>query len=148
MVDGVIAERWNGTFEIYGVSGSQFKYYMAGEPPAGTMDLSNATAAKVIAFRSDDVINAIPAGSRVHLGPTPPGQPFLTRGYADGVSGGLQVKAGMRISGAGVDATTVQLVPRASANTQFFAFGHALRNGSLSNLADFLETSDLTVDCN
>jgi hypothetical protein len=112
------------------VSGNQFKYYMTAVP-ADSAELSAASvASKVTAFPFDDVMSALPESARVHLGPTPAGQPFLTRGYADGV-GGWQAKAGMKICGSGIDVTTLKLVPAASANAHFFAVGHALATGLL-----------------
>jgi len=74
----------------------------------------------------------------------------VTKGYTDaaGVTGGFQLEPGIRISGAGIDNTVVQLVPRASSNTpHYFAFGHALSTVSQANPMDRVEISDLTVDC-
>ena len=47
-----------------------------------------------------------PANSHVHLG----SGTFETNGYADGVSGGWQPKAGMKIEGSGIGVTTLRLV--------------------------------------
>jgi hypothetical protein len=66
----------------------------------------DGTAAK----RFDERMEELPANTRVHLGSSPRDAygaallPFLTKGFADGV-GGWQLKAGMKISGAGVDLT-------------------------------------------
>jgi hypothetical protein len=149
-VGGAGAAVWNGTFPIYDVTGSQFKYYLTALPDAAAALDANSTAAKVLAFPLDDVLNALPANLHVHLGPTPAGQPFLTRGYADGVSGGWQPKPGQKISGAGVDVTVLKLVPTAWPGAHFFVIGHALTAGDPAgpNLLDFLEVSDLTIDCN
>ena len=146
-VAGIGAAQWNGAFAIYGVSGNTFKYYMTGVP-AATADLNaGPKVSKVTAFPFDDRMSELPVNSRIHLGPTPPGEAFLTRGYADGVNGGWQVKAGMKISGAGADTTVIKLVPSAVANAHFFAVGHALTTGNpaVANLVDFFELSDVTM---
>lgn len=126
-VTGDGAKRWNGAFIIYGISSYSFKYRMTGVPVAksgGTMK-----AAKVLGFRFDDIMRDLPEMTRIHLGPTPQ-LPFLTRGLPSWES-----KAGMKISGAGTDVTTLQSVG-------FVAVGH------LAGTVDFFELSDLTIDCN
>ena len=47
---------------------------------------------------------------------------FLTQGYAEGVSGGWQVKAGMKIEGAGIGVTTLRLFNH-TANARYFGIG-------------------------
>ncbi len=147
-VTGAGANRFNGTFIIYGVATNSFKYYMTGVPAAASA--GSITSAKVLGYRFDDVMNTLPEKARVHLGPTPAGYPFLTRGYADGVSGGWQPKAGMKISGSGTDAITLQLVGAPTADAHSYAIGHALSTGNPAqpNLLDFIEVSDLSIDCN
>jgi hypothetical protein len=56
----------------------------------------------------------------------------------------------MKIVGAGVESTTLQLVPAHQADKHFYAVGHALGVGSPAqpNRMDFLEVSELTIDCN
>jgi hypothetical protein len=99
------------------------------------------------AQRFDEVMSNLPADTpvRVHLGPGT----FLTEGYSDEVSGrGWSPKPGMKIVGAGTEVTTLQLVnATAPSSAHFFAIGHPLRNGTASNLLDFFEVSDLTIDC-
>jgi hypothetical protein len=148
-VTGPSAPLWNGTFPIFGASGTIFNYYMTATP-VDTMPGGTKTASKVLAFRFDDVMNSLPANARVHLGPTAAGRPFLTRGYADGVSGGFQPKAGMKIVGSGIDVTLLQLVPQENATAHFYAIGHSLTTGTppAPNLLDYFEVSDLTIDCN
>ena len=90
----------------------------------------------------------IPVNARVHLGPGV----FLTKGFYDGASStyGWQVKAGWKISGSGIDVTTLTLDGATTAQPQFFAIGHALDTGGSPNApnpVDFCEVSDLTVDC-
>jgi len=94
-------------------------------------------------------MSAIPADTQVHLGPTVAGNPFLTRGHANGVAGGWQLKSGLMIVGSGIDVTTLQLVGAATADTQYYAMGHALKftSPASANLLDGVEISDLTIDC-
>lgn len=94
--------------------------------------------------RFDSVMSGLPANARVHLGPGT----FQTNGYADGVSGGWQPKAGMNIVGSGIDVTTLQVVNATTAGKHFFAISHPLSSGGVPVLLDFLEVSDLTIDCN
>ncbi|MBI5387317.1 MAG: hypothetical protein HZA90_21865 [Verrucomicrobia bacterium] len=93
-------------------------------------------------------MNALGPSTQVHLGPGT----FQTLGYSDELSGGWQVQAGMKIVGAGIDVTTLQVANRQSGGTpaRSFAIGHALAVGSPlhANLVDFCEASDLTIDCN
>src|SRR6266480_3953398 len=56
------------------------------------------------ATKFDAVMNGLFANTRIHFGPGT----FQTNGYADGVGGGWQPKAGMKIVGSGVDVTTLQ----------------------------------------
>ena len=110
------------------------------------------------ADRFDARMNELPANTHVHLGPKPRhpiyghALAFETKGYADGVNGGWQPKPGMKITGAGIDATVLQLVG-ATVSGQFYAVGHALTtvipgSPAVPNLLDFFEISDLTISCN
>jgi hypothetical protein len=96
------------------------------------------------AAKFDGWMSVFPAGTLVNLGPGV----FQTNGYADGVSGGWQAKAGMRIVGAGIDVTTLKLVGAATDNKHYHAISHALDSGTSPTPAEFFEVSDLTVDCN
>lgn len=88
----------------------------------------------------DGILNGLPENTQVHLGP---GE-FLTQGYAEGVSGGWQVKAGMKIEGAGIGVTTLRLFNH-TANARYFGIGFdILTTGKLN----YCEVSDLTIDCN
>jgi hypothetical protein len=83
----------------------------------------------------------------VHLGPGV----FQTTGYSDqATTPGWQMKAGMRIVGAGKDVTTLQLVSTVT-DRQYFAIGHKLSTGAspdVPNPVNYAEVSDLTVDAN
>src|SRR5262249_31703514 len=116
---------------------------------AGTGESDKLCAARVIGYPFDDLMNAVPAQSKVHLGPTPLGKPFLTRGFSENAIVGWQPKAGMKILGAGVDSTTLQLIGTQGSNTQFFAVGHSLATGNplQANPLDTFEVGDLTIDC-
>jgi hypothetical protein len=95
----------------------------------------------------DTLMNSLPANTRVHLSPGV----FKTNGYCDQApTAGWQPKT-MKIIGAGVDMTTLQLeVVNPPANAQYFAIGHPLASGTpdTSPLLDYFEVSDLTIDCN
>src|SRR6266540_2968151 len=100
----------------------------------------------VTAADFDTLMNGFSANTRVHLGPGA----FTTQGYYDGAPAtyGWQPKAGMKITGAGIDVTTIQLAGGLAANNHYFAIGHALANGTQPNSLDFCAVSDLTIDCN
>ncbi len=67
---------------------------------SGTLNdpYDGSTAAKF-----DAIMNSLPEGTQVHLGP---GE-FQTAGYSDDATGGWQIRAGMRIVGSGIDITTL-----------------------------------------
>jgi len=97
----------------------------------------------------DAVMNSLASRTniRIHLSDGA----FRTRGYADGVSAGWQIKPGWKIVGAGMDATVLKIVGAASGGHQFFAIGHALDDGgspAVVTAVDFAEICDLTIDCN
>src|SRR5437870_9274218 len=94
----------------------------------------------------DGIMNALSGSTLVHLGPGT----FETNGYSDDVSGGWQMRPGMRIVGSGIQATTLKLVNATTANVQYFAVGHKLTIGTpaVPNPMDSSEVSDLTIDCN
>ena len=99
------------------------------------------------AGRFDTVMSALPGGTplRVHLGP---GE-YLTRGYADGVSGGWQVKSGMKLIGWGIDVTTLRLAQATTGSRHYWVVGHALSEGSppVGNALDFVEILEMTIHC-
>jgi hypothetical protein len=113
---------------------------------SGTINdpFNGSTAASFDARMNE--LNALPGPTLVHLG----SGMFETTGYSDAASGGWQPRAGMRIVGAGMGATTLKLVNANATNAQFFAVGHKLTTGNpeAPNPLDFCEVSDLTIDCN
>ena len=130
---------WIGTFQIYGVASTTFKYLMNNLPggtPAGTM-----TASKVLSLRFDGVISALAANTSVYLGPTAANRPFLSKGYKAEGALGWQVKPLMKIIGSGIDVTTLRLIGQPGT---CYAFGHDFAGGAV----DYFELSDLTIDCN
>ena len=136
---------YNGFFTIQNVQATSFDYIMAGSPAASAV--GTITATKATGIKLDGVLNAIPANTHVHLG----AGTFLTAGYADGVGGGWQPKAGMKIEGSGIGVTTLKVVNASQTDKHYFAIGHALDDGgspAQPYLKDFLEVSDLTIDCN
>jgi hypothetical protein len=67
-----------------------------------------------------------------------------------GVTGAGADRWNGTFSGSGIDLTTLCLVGAPTANAHSYAIGHALTTGNPAqpNLMDFLEVSDLTIDCN
>jgi hypothetical protein len=104
---GSASALYNGVFAVYDTATDpdEFKFQI---PVNGPVPSGSHSAAKMSVLRFDVVMNSLPANAKIHLGPTPIGNPFLTKGYADGVSGGWQPKAGMKIVGSGIDVTVLQ----------------------------------------
>lgn len=93
----------------------------------------------------DGLLSSFAAGTVVHLGPGV----FETAGYRDNAGGsGWQIKAGMKIVGASMGATTLKLVPGTTAEAIYYAIGHEFAISSVPNTVDYAEISDLTIDCN
>ncbi len=92
------------------------------------------------AARLDAVLASLPVNTHVHLG----AGSFDTNGYAYGVSGGWQIKAGMKIEGSGIGVTTLKLANHTTGD-YYFAISHDISAGAK---VDFCEVSDLTIDCN
>ena len=136
--------QWSGTFRIYSVTTTSFKYWMPQAPSAAAG--GSPTAAKVI-FRFDDLMRRLSAMSntamRIHLGPGA----FETRGYTEISQGNpnlnWQPKAGMKFAGSGIDVTTLKLVFANLSSGHYYAIG-----GDYNNLRDYLSVFDITVDCN
>ena len=99
--------------------------------------------------RLDDILNTLDTsngGVTVHLGP---GE-FTTKGYADGITPGWRALSYLRILGAGVDITTLELEPPTTSGKHYFAVGHPLviSGSNEPDTVDFFELSDLTINCN
>jgi hypothetical protein len=93
------------------------------------------------AQRFDALMNALDEFTHVHLGPGI----FQTHGFSDeDPTSGWQPKKGMKITGSGIDVTTIQLTGTGTTDRRYYAIGHALPAGQV----DFFEISDLTIDCN
>ncbi|MBI3867459.1 MAG: hypothetical protein HY299_02925 [Verrucomicrobia bacterium] len=95
-----------------------------------------------------DVIMNLPQVSQpyavIHLGPGN----YVTNGYADGVTGGWQIKLGMKLLGSGIDLTKLILANVSPGSpTQFYAIGHPLPTAA-SGMVDGVEIQDLTIDGN
>jgi hypothetical protein len=137
---GANASLYNGNFTISNATGNTFQYTMTGTP--------TGSATGTISCRlSQSTGPLVPLGVNpplaIHLGPGT----FQTNGYADGISGGWQPKAGMKMAGSGVDVTTLQLA-RSLTGAHYYAIGHAVSSGGQPFTVDYFEVSDLTVDCN
>ncbi|MBI1842187.1 MAG: hypothetical protein HYR88_15225 [Verrucomicrobia bacterium] len=93
-----------------------------------------------------DIVMNLPQVSQpnavVHLGPGT----FVTKGFADGVAGGWQIKMGMKLLGSGIDVTTLKVDnSNVTVGSHVFAIAHALQSGTT---VDAAEVADLSVDCN
>jgi hypothetical protein len=129
-----------------------FETWIAVRPEKGSGTLNDPFGATTQAV-FDGIMSTVMAGLTgpmlIHIGPGT----FLTAGYSDEAGAAWQMKTAVKIVGAGMNATTLQLV-NANANSpnysQYFAIGHALTTGSPAapNPLDFCEVSDLTIDCN
>jgi hypothetical protein len=104
------------------------------------------------ASKFDQIMRSFPAGVpvTVHLGPSPldgAGNPipFQTQGYYVGAASnyGWRARANMRILGAGVAATFLQVVS-VTQNAHYYAIAHDLASGTT---LDYLEIADLCIDC-
>jgi len=103
--------------------------------------------------RFDGIMASLPQNVpvRVHLGPSSPAEPFQTKGFSLSSTGtpnaspAWQPRPGMKIVGSGKDVTFLQLkLPGTpTANNHYFAIG-----APTTAPVDFLEVSDLTIDCN
>ena len=106
---------------------------------SGTQDdpYDGSTAAKL-----DTLLNSFAANTTIHFGPGT----FQISGFKD-LATTSWVKSGMKIYGSGVDVTTLQMVSASMADSHYYAIGHPYAQ-TTSNLADYFEVSDLTIDCN
>src|SRR5712692_10098047 len=136
---------WEGSFAIYSVTGSSFKFWMTDVP--GAAATPGATASKLI-YRFDDRMRDLTAlpntFMRIHIGPGT----FETRGYADiaTVVRKTQIwqpKAGMNFIGSGIDVTILKIVFADLPGANYYAIG-----GAYNNLLNYMVVSDLTVDSN
>ena len=82
-----------------------FEFWVADRPEKGSGTLNDPFGA-ANAADFDALINSLPESSRIHLGP---GE-FETVGYYDGGSSGIRPRRALRISGAGMEATTLKVV--------------------------------------
>jgi hypothetical protein len=127
---------FNGTFVIYEVAPTSFKYWMRGLPEeaaGGTI-----TCARVV-YLFDAVMAAMPANSAIHLGPGV----FETMGFAPNITGGWTPKTGQKILGSGIDVMVLRLVKATSTANPTRAIGVPY--------SDFLihfEAREMTIDCN
>jgi len=94
--------------------------------------------------RLDSILSQLPGNApmMIHLGPGT----FTTKGYTDDptVTPGWEIKAGLKIVGAGIGVTTLTLAPASPAvPAQFFAVGHRLLTATPTfNPVDLCEVSD------
>ncbi|HVR35374.1 MAG TPA: hypothetical protein VMS21_05930, partial [Methylomirabilota bacterium] len=136
--DGLL---YNGTFSIYSVTSTTFKYLMRVEPGANAMGTLTCT---LDPHEFDALMRSLPSGGlTIHLGPGT----FETKGFTTlSVAASWQPKSGWRIVGSGMKATVLKLVGASVPIAKYLAIGN-LHYSSGSRLNGF-EVSDLTVDCN
>jgi hypothetical protein len=146
-INGVTDAGWtilNGRFVTVGASGSTFWYRLTSPSPIAvpaadiTTPIAGAACARVI-LRFDVVMEGLMEASAVHLG----SGVFETRGFAEAFGGGWRPKAGQKIRGSGMGATTLQLMHASGTGSLFMAIG-----GNYDNLTTGFEASDFTVNCN
>jgi hypothetical protein len=140
-VTGAYANLYNGSFTVTGFAANTFDYTMAASPGG---NVTGSFSAQVDPFRFDSIMRSLASSGPVcvHIGP---GE-FRTLGYYDGLSGGWQIRPGMRIVGSGMDVTKLKLGnTTANAQNVVYAIGHDLSAGTL---VDQAEVCELTVDCN
>ena len=99
------------------------------------------------AAKFDLIMGSLPSNVpvTVHLGPTPVGSPFQTNGYYVGAGStyGWRARANMKIIGSGVDTTVLQ-VTNVTQAAHYYAIAHDLNSATK---LDYMEISDLTIDC-
>jgi len=134
-VTGTGAPFYNGTFVIYSVMATSFKYWMKAEP--GASGSGTITCARTF-YQFDELLINVSQNTAIHLGPGL----FLTRGYGDQVAGAQpQPKSGQQIIGSGMGVTTLKLVNASVPNSKYWVIATATH-------LQQVEISDLTLDCN
>lgn len=129
---------YTGTFSIYSVTASSFKYRnLYGAP-------SSATAPRTITCvrereQFDTLMRGMPPNTTIHLG----AGVFETKGVAPLSVVAWEAQSGQKLRGSGIGVTTLKLVGAAAPDTQYWAVGIYPAH----YLEDF-EVSDLTIDCN
>src|SRR5713101_2003927 len=88
----------------------------------------------------DGLMNGFPANTAIHLGPGT----FQTQGYSPNIAGGWQPRPGQRITGSGIEVTTLKVVNASDTTYLTVAIG----NNPFTNFLYGFELADLTVDCN
>ena len=129
-VTGAGTAQFNGTFPIYSKTTDTFKYYMNAVPRGASA--GSPTSARVI-FPFDELMKNFPANTAIRLGPGV----FETRGQLY-----WKPKSGQKITGSGIDVTTLKIVYAAAKNLLHLAVGVPFNE----YITDF-ELSDFTVDC-
>jgi hypothetical protein len=137
---GVDAPLYNGTFVIFAVTSTTFKYRV--QWPFGGNAAGSITAEEVLAYRFDDVMRSLAVPNvTVHIGPGV----FETMGNHPLAPDNQRwsVRSGWKIRGSGMGATTLKLVgaTKQPAMTRVIS-------GPAAEQANDLDFSDFSLDCN
>jgi len=153
---GTDAEYWNGSFPVYGVSGTSFKYWMKrkdsvlspGKIQPPTQASQPPSTAARLTFHFDEVMRKLAALPNTFINIHISAGTFQTRGYSDSalVAGRPQIwlaSRGMKIRGSGIDVSVLKLVYADVQDGNYYAIG-----STYGRFLDYVEVSDLTVDSN
>jgi hypothetical protein len=133
-------------------TGQSFYYRLSSLPDGNTTASSTVTR---IIHRYDEVMRTAPTCSVIHLGPGT----FETRGYAPiyisnpnnytQLHVGYVFRPGQRLLGSGLGASVLKLVLPLDEINQTSAIGNAGHpQAPISEVTDYAEVRDLTIDCN
>jgi hypothetical protein len=143
-----------GTFPILGAHGANHSFRFRLTCSSLPADVSTALSCAVTkqVYRFDEVMRSAPVYSVIHLGPgvfeTRGGAPIYVANDPDWtlLYVGYALRAGQRLLGSGLGATTLRLALPVDEINQTAAVTHF--SNSLDRNADYAEVADLTVDCN
>jgi hypothetical protein len=132
---GTDSPYYNGAFLIFGATATSFKYRMKSKP--GASAAGTPVAAKIVAFRFDEVLSNLPMNMTLRLGPGV----FETQGFLPAAPAPrVQVKSGQKLIGSGMGATTIRLMKVTSETFSIFAIGC-----DYNNILTSFEASDFTL---
>ena len=136
----------NGRFLAQYFGATSFRYWLASKPTGSVSNPVAINCAKVV-LGFDEAMRNLPEDAVIHLG----AGVFETKGYSQNGDSAWQPKAGQKILGSGMAATTLQLVhARVPGDEKSRGTGkptHAI-GSDYYPFIDHLEVRDLTMDCN
>lgn len=130
-VTGAGAAQFNGTFVIYLIGTTSFKYWMSAVPSAAA---GGTIVASKLTFPFDPIMSGSVAGTVFRLGPGT----IQTRGKDR-----WRPKDRQRFVGSGIAVTTLKIVYAWGENNHVIAIGTAY-----NELCTDVEVCDMTIDCN